>query len=410
MIQSLLQRAAQLIQHKRFRDAEQQLLQVLLSEPNHADALSLMAICKSEAGNKGEAINLIKQSISLQPDNDHFLYLHALFLISEGKLKKSESLINHAIAYNPGNADYFGLKASIKLQQKEWQLALDSANQGLACEADNLTCLNIRSTALLKLNKKEESFQTIKEALSQDPENDYTHANMGWGYLEKGQHEKALESFTQSLKLNPGNALAKSGLVEALKARYLFYRLFLKYVFWVSNLKAKGQWVFIIGLYLGIRALRMLADSNSDLAPFIKPIIYAYLVFAISTWLIDPLSNLFLRLNVYGRHALTRDEVKASNLVGIALLGGIISGIIYLILQQEMFLILLLYFSFMMMPLGSMFKPTAPAKRNLLIGYTTVLAIVGLVSVFWSGGTTLWIVFLIGVVAYQWVVNAVLIR
>jgi tetratricopeptide (TPR) repeat protein len=410
VVESLIERSSQLIEHKRYKDAEQFLQQALASEPNHPEALCLLAICKSEAGNKAEALSLIQQCISAQPDNDRFLYLHAAFSLQADRYQEAEKFINNAIAYDPNNAQYYGLRASIHLQQKNWQRALDDANQGLACNSDNLTCLNIRSTALLKLGKKEESYQTIKEALSQNPENDHTHANMGWGYLEKGQHEKALESFRQSLKLNPENSLAKSGLVEALKARYLFYRWFLKYVFWVSNIKARNQWIFIIGLWIGIRVLRSISESNSDLAIFLKPIIYAYMVFAISTWLIDPLSNLFLRLNVYGRYALSKNDVMASNFVGVAFLGGIISGLAFLILQDELYLVMLMYFFFMMLPLGSMLKPSAPSKRNILILYTAALAIVGLLSIFFMGESALWLIFLIGVVAFQFVANAMTIR
>src|ERR1041385_5752244 len=171
MVSSLLERASQLIQHQRYEDAEKHLKEVLAQDPTQTDAISLLAICKSELGQLDEAITLIKQAISQQPDNDRFLYLHALFLLHKEKPDEAKKFISNAIAFNPYNADYFGLLASINLNQKDWSLALQNANKGLEIEAENLTCLNVRSTALFKLDKKEEAFSTIGEALNQDPEN-----------------------------------------------------------------------------------------------------------------------------------------------------------------------------------------------------------------------------------------------
>lgn len=410
MTEGLLQRAAQLVELKRWNEAEQQLHLILFSEPNHAEALCLLSICQSELNKNKEALITIEQCIGQKPDNDYYLYLHGLFSCRNNNWREALQYANSAIAFNPNRADYFGLISTIYSQQRDWKKALESADHGLTIDPENLVCLNNRSTALLKLGDKSESFNTIQEALAQDPENDHTHTNYGWGQLERGNHKAALESFREALKINPGNDLAKAGLVEGLKARYLFYRIWLKYAFWMSNLKAKGQWFFVIGIYLGVRVLRYVADNNSGLAVFLKPIIYAYMVFAISSWLIDPISNLFLRLNVYGRFALTRNEVFSSNFVGISLAGAILSAIVWLLTGTEFYLLLLIYFGFMMLPLGSMLNPITTSKRRILIAYTIILSVFGLLGIFLPEGFTFWMIFLFGVVAFGWVANALTIR
>jgi len=48
----------------------------------------------------------------------------------------------------------------------------------------------------------------------------------------------------------------------------------------------------------------------------ILPVLVAYAAFALLTWLARPLFNLTLRLDRFGRHVLSREEVVASNLVG----------------------------------------------------------------------------------------------
>ena len=79
----LLERAQQLIQLKRYVEAEKELKQVLATDPNQAQALALFSICQSEQGNRKEASTLIQQAIAKEPDNDYFLYLYAFFLFKD---------------------------------------------------------------------------------------------------------------------------------------------------------------------------------------------------------------------------------------------------------------------------------------------------------------------------------------
>jgi len=415
MTDALLERAQQLIQWQRYNDAEKELRQVLAVEPERVEALALLAICQAEQKNTDLAIETIQNAIGLQPDNDYLLYLQSLFYLRQEKIKEAEKFIRNAIAIQPHKAEYFGLLAAICLNRKEWQLAVDNANAGLAIDPENLQCLNARAQALYKLDKKEDAYKTIQEALNKDPENEYTHTNLGWSLLEKGDHRQALVHFREALKINPSYAYAKAGMVEGLKSRYWFYRMFLRYAFWIGNLKGKAQWAILLGMYFGIRFLDNVASNNPSLAVILNPIIYLYFAFAISTWIITPLSNLFLRLNVYGRYALTRDEVRASAFVGVALLIGVAAMVTWLVNGHQWFLLVGIYGLSMMIPLGSMFTARSPRSKGILIGYTAALAVVGLAALIMPFfnveiANTILTVYTIGILAYQWIVNALLTR
>ena len=414
MIETMLQRAHQLMQHNRYKDAERELLNILSIDPNNTSALALLSICKIEHNDLSEASRLIQDAIGKEPANDHFLYIQSLIFIKQDKTKDAEKFIRSAISINPESAEYFGLLATVNLNKKEWQAALEAADHGLSIDASNLLCLNSRSTALFKLDRKDDAYSTIREAISQDPENEVTHTNIGWGLLEKGDHLEALKHFREALRINPNYENAKAGLVQGLKARYWFYRIFLKYSFWLGNMKSKGQWVVIIGLYIGIRILNNLAESNERLGMFLKPIVYIYIAFAISTWIITPLSNLFLRLNVYGRYALTEKAIRASNFVGVSLLIGILGGIVFLFNGALLYLLILIFGVSMMIPLASMFNPEKKSSRNILIGYAIVLGLIGVFVLFQcavTGGIgDAANVYVIGAIAYGWIANALVMR
>ena len=80
-------------------------------------------------------------------------------------------------------------------------------------------------------------------ALANDPENALTHANQGWALLHRGDHAKALEHFREALRIDPELDWARAGIVEALKARHLIYRLMLRFFLWIGRQASVAQWI-----------------------------------------------------------------------------------------------------------------------------------------------------------------------
>lgn len=413
MRQQQLERAQLLMTQGRTREAETILGGLLSGDPHDVQVLYLLARTKYELDENDEAMKLIDQAIGLAPGFAPLFHMKAMILAQQEKLKESEEYLAQAVEIDPSEAEYYALWANVLLWRKKFEEALDKANEALALEPDNVLALNTRSTAQLKLNQKEEAFDTIEGALKEDPDNAYTHANYGWGHLEKGDHNKALEHFSEALRKDPGMELAIAGMSEALKARYLVYRWFLKYAFWMGNLSGRYQWGVLIAFYLAFRGLKNLARTNDAWQPFIYPILGLMYIFAISTWVMRPLSNLFLRLNKYGRYTLDEEDIKSSNLVGISA-GVMLLGLLGYLVAGEVAWIGLAFYGFsMMIPLGSVFSPSR--YSNGMILFTGGMAVVGALAVgiafiydnLFNG---LSIIFLLGILAYQWIANLILIR
>jgi hypothetical protein len=98
-----------------------------------------------------------------------------------------------------------------------------------------------------------------------------------------------------------------------MKARNPLYRPILGYFLWMSRLSDKAQWAVIIALFMGARFLRALAKANPALLPYLAPLVAVTLLFVVMTWVADPLFNLMRRLDRFGRLALSREQVVASN-------------------------------------------------------------------------------------------------
>lgn len=413
MADNLIQRAQILIQQNRYEEAGNILRDILSQEPNNIFVLAMLAQVRLQQDNKKEAEELINSAIGLSPDTAYLYYVKATVSIQNNKYDEAENNLLHAAAIDPEEADYLALWSSVKLTRKQYADALELADKALERDPENILGLNIRSTALLKLNRKEDSFLTIEGALAQDPNNAYTHSNYGWGLLEKGDHKKALEHFREALKNNPNLQHAQAGMAQALKAKYLLYRLFLKYAFFMGNLAKKNQWAVIIGFYLVSKVINVLAKTYEGLQPILVPLMVLIAVFAFSTWVITPISNLFLRLNPYGKFLLDKQEKLSSTFVGISLLLCILGIIFYLFLSDPNWLLVAVFGFAMMVPLGSMLSEAA--QKNKLVMYTAVMCLLGVLGIIQAFNTSeplniFSILFLVGFVAFQWITNFMRIK
>jgi tetratricopeptide (TPR) repeat protein len=402
-----------LIQQQKFTAAEQILKDLLTQEAGNIHLLSLLAEVNLQQDKSDVAKRIIDNAIGLSPDSPQLFYIRSRIAIQQENYDEAENNLQQSIGLNPYEANYFALLASIKLIRKHYDEALDLANKSLEIDAENLLGLNTRSTALLKLNKGEESFDTIEGALRQDPNNAYTHANYGWGLLEKGEHKKALKHFKESLKQNPNSEYAQSGMMEALKAGNPVYRMFLKYSFWIGNLTSKYQWGVIIGFYVAMRVLKTLAQKNEALQPFLVPLIILLALLAFSTWVIKPISDLFLRFNTYGKVLLDKKQKMSSNFVAASFAVFVAGLLLFFILRHEKFLTIAVFGFAMMLPFSVMFSPSK-YKYSLLI-YTTAMAVIGLFAIAHALSTSeifnvMTFIFVIGFVAFQWIANYLMIK
>ncbi len=402
-----------LIQQQKYGEAERILRELLAKEPNNIYFLSLLAEVHLQQENFEVAEKIIENAIGQSPENSHLFFIKARIAIEQETYDMAEQNIEEAIRLAPYTADYYAFLAHIKLSRKQFAKALELANKALEIDAENLLGLNTRSSALLKLNKKEASFETIEGALKEDPNNPYTHTNYGWMLLEKGNHKKALIHFKEALQNDPNFEYAQSGLLEALKAGNPIYRLFLAYAFFMSNLTSKYQWGVIIGFYIGFRILRSIARNNQALEPYLTPLIIFLALVAFSTWVINPISNLFLRFNKYGQLLLDTKEKLSSNFVAGSFLLFILGIVLYLFTQDEKFMTITIYGFSMMLPFSVMFTPSK-YKYSLLI-YTVVMAFIGILAIGITFSTGELFnpftgVYLFGFIAFQWVANLLIIK
>lgn len=403
-----IEKALLLLHQKRSKEARNLLMQCLSEDPESDVVFGLLAQLELMEGNLDVALSHIETALRIDPADAPYFLTKARIYVAKREYKEALFNLDQVLSLNPYEALAFAYKAMVFNHKKDFSTSLINADKALAIDPENVLALNLRSTALLKLDRVDEGYETINGALQEDPENTFTHANYGWGLLEKGEGKKALEHFKEALRLDPDNEYAQAGMAEALKANFFVYRWFLQYQFWMSNQVAKNQWIFIIGFYIAYRVLSKISEANPELSIFLNPLLIVLALFAFSTWIMAPISNLLLRINPYGRHLLDEEEVKSSNYVGFSLGVGLLGGLIYLFTNDAVSFALFFLGISLMLPLGRFYgeSRTKDIFKYLAVGMT-LLGIAAVVTVALSGilVNNVSVAYFFVFIAYQWIAN-----
>lgn len=367
------ERAVLLFRQSRFELAEKELRQELINEPDQAPAHTLLALCLAQREKYNEATESAERAVALAPDFPHAYYGLAKVLLKRSRHGEAAKAIGEAIRLYPEEADFYALLAGIRFDQRDWPASLEAADRGLQLDPEHSGCNNLRAMALVKLGRRAEAGATIESALAREPENAVTHANQGWALMEKRDYDNAMHHFREALRLDPTSDWARAGIVEALKAKHLIYSLMLSYFLWMSKLSSQVQIALLVGGWLGSREISKLADQNPAWAPLLWIIIAFYVGFALMTWLASPLFNLALRLNKTGRLALSRDQIVASNWVGLGLFLALGWVAAWAVTGSENERIGALFFGVMLIPLAGTVSIRSGWPRTVMAVYTAGL-------------------------------------
>ncbi|HBT11229.1 MULTISPECIES: tetratricopeptide repeat protein [Leeuwenhoekiella] len=372
-----LDRGITLFELGRYEEAVKQLGE----SPTDFTARYYMMLCFYNLEQYDRAASLSSELLAEDPNQPDVFFIKARIANHRDEEKDALKFVDEAISMDPEEADYFGFKAGLLLKKKKYQEALQLANHGLSLDAKNNYCLNLRAQILTKLDRKEEAGETVENILYDNPEDSYSHANVGWVALEHSDHKKAIEHFRMALQLDPNNEYARNGMSTALKAKNFIFRWHLKYAFWISKQQGKNQWIFIIGIYLVYRlSVKLLGAAG--LSILAVPLIIAYLLFALGSWMIDPISNAILSLDRNGKFLLDQQE-KNSGIAIVALATtALITGILFYTTSIDYFAAIGLASLCAMVPLPSSFLREEKKSRYFAMIYGSLILLVGLAGPF----------------------------
>ncbi len=407
-----IQRAELLISQGRPSEAEKILFSVYSSMPDSDHIKYLLSECRYVQGDYKEALRYIDEAIGLFPELALYYAHKANVLWHAKQINEAFRNIEHAISLDPDDSYLWSIKSALLYEDQKYEKALDAANEGLAHNPEESVCLNIRSLSLAKLNRVEEANETIKDALQSNPNDSFTYASQGFIALQRGSSKEAMELFREALRINPGSGYAKSGLVEALKSRFFIYRWFYVLFDWIGRQGNGVQWALIIGIVVIRNISSSIAAKSPDLAPIFNTISLLLFLFILLSWIIIPLSNLLLRLNPYGKYALSKDQIQCSNWVGVLLLSSILLYACFWIFHSEIFILPALMALFSIIPINCIYSFKRSPDSKLVKGLSIGIIVFGFLSILLEllSIISLFPFFILLFIAYQLYMNKLMMK
>jgi tetratricopeptide (TPR) repeat protein len=314
-----IDRADVLIAQQRFDLAIAELRSAIAIDPENDTAFQMLAICLGETGSRVEAESAARRAVELDPDDDGNHYALAMALLHRNKPKEALAAAQRALDLDPADECNWFAIAAVHMMENRSREALDAAEKGLAIDPLYAGLRNIRDRALAAMGRPAAADE-IRRTLADDPESDMAHANLGWSLLSQGKPAEALPHFQEALRIDPTSEYARSGLLEALKARSWIYRPILAYNSFLRRFSITQQ-LWLVGGYIAFMIIsKRLAASVPSTAPAVhitRGLLYAFFFFVFFG---DSLINLVLRLDPQGKRALTPRQSRfavAMGLVGI---------------------------------------------------------------------------------------------
>jgi len=388
--------------------------QALTAEPEDALAQALLALGLAHLEQSREAVEAGRRAVALAPELSFAHYALGWALLEHAEMKAAERCAREALRLDPDSHGY-ALLAQVHVRQKRWAEAIEAAEEGLQIDPEHAGCANLRALSLGALGRSDEAAAAMSNVLAVDPDDAFGLTNRGWLMLRQSRPQEALQSFREALRLDPTLDWARTGIIEALKARSALYRVVLRYELWVGSLTARAQWFLILGLFFGGRVVRASLRADPALWPVLGPVMALYIVVIFGSWIANPLSNLLLRVNPFGRLALSRAEKIASNVVGGCLLTAAFSLVAYATTSNAGWIVLTIVGVFLLVPIGGAARAHGSrAFRPLLIAAVllgtcgTASALLVFLGV--QAGNLLFAAFLLGTVVYAWGANVLLTR
>ena len=247
----------------RLEEAEACFYSVLAREPDNDFVYGRLALCQmSQTGKRKRALETIGEAVRLKADEPFYHSIKSLILADLHRGKDALESANTAVSLNPEDSFSLSAKASAYGAMERWAEAEEWCRNALAADADNAMAANLLAHVLRVQGKSALNAEAVATLLANDPEDSFAHVNAGWSSLQQGNQVQAEVHFREALRLDPDSDMAREGLLQAFRARSIFYRAYLSYCFFMQRFALLGSFSFSRSLlagfnciYAGIRSL-----------------------------------------------------------------------------------------------------------------------------------------------------------
>ena len=189
-------------------EAERLYREVLDVQPEHADALQLLAVIVQNSGAPADAEALFRRSLRANAHQPSVWYNFGSLLFSLGRSSEALDAFDRALKLRPSYAAAFANRSAALSALGRHEEALASADRALAFDPNHLQAHSNRGAALTSLKRPKEALLSLDRALALAPDNFETRFNRGRALMSLNRLDEALQEFARVLAVAPTHARA----------------------------------------------------------------------------------------------------------------------------------------------------------------------------------------------------------
>jgi len=195
--------------------AEKYLKRAIKVSNDFVDAYELLLEIYLKQNRLKEAKKILKKLAKINP-NDYTIYVYlANIEYTLGNLRKAIEYIKKAIDLNPKNSELYYYLAYYYDMLGNWDIAKKYLEKSIKLNPSNADALNYLGYSLILRNENiDRGIELVKKALKLEPKNPAFLDSLGWGYLKKGNLEKAKMYLLKAYQKLPNDPVINAHLGE----------------------------------------------------------------------------------------------------------------------------------------------------------------------------------------------------
>ena len=214
-IQQLLKEGLLHHQGGRLSQAEHIYHQILLRDPQHAEALHLRGLVAFRLGRLDEAADLISTAIGHEAKSGTYAFNLGVVRQRQGRLTDAVTAYRNAIGSSPRYAEAHSNLGNVLLEQGRLDEAVKAYRDALALKPEYVEAHNNLGVALKEQGHISDAVRSYEEALRLNPNHVEAQSNMGIALMEQGHVGEAVGWFERALRIKPDYVKAMYNLAFA---------------------------------------------------------------------------------------------------------------------------------------------------------------------------------------------------
>ncbi len=197
--------------------AEMLYKEILVSDPDHADALHLLGVIGYQTGNNKHAVEYIQKAISIHSANSYYHNNLGNAFLNLKETDKAIKCFTEAILLNKNNIEAYNNLGNALREKGELEEALIQYRMAVELNPEYAIAINNIANLLKATDRLEESLQHYNRAVKLEPGRAELYFNLANALAEMKRFNEAAEQYRMALEIRPDFAEAHNDLGNVLK-------------------------------------------------------------------------------------------------------------------------------------------------------------------------------------------------